>query len=272
MFAGLWPVTNVTDGQRFMQRTLIDAIAATALIGLSFYAWRTAYQFGDWAIVTLIPLAVSLYIGFWSLALAPWRARLRIALRDQSPLSRILTGRIRATLLAAAFTSVAIILLAWQTLVSSAWQGMMMLVLVLAAGSIFAGGERCLSRHFHQPFARAIAVSFATWVVALPFYLIIAFQTWAFQSHPGAIVDASLLEAVQIGIDRMPRRHGWVANVLAVPYAYESAKLWLVIQLRDYPVIGVLFSLDAAVFSFILARVSVVITQFVRFHVRGELV
>jgi hypothetical protein len=54
-----------------MQQAFKNVFAATLLIGLSFYLWRIANEFGDWAIVALVPLSLVIYRGFWMLALDP---------------------------------------------------------------------------------------------------------------------------------------------------------------------------------------------------------
>jgi len=55
--------------------------------------------------------------------------------------------------------------------------------------------------------------------------------------------------------------------ILSVPYGFEAAKLWGVVQLREYPAAGVLFSLDTALFVFILCRTAIIVTLFVEANV-----
>jgi len=250
-----------------MQRTLKNAFAATVLTGFSLYIWHITYNFGDWAALALIPLALVIGVGIWPLMLDPWKARLHLALRRDSPLGKILTGRIRAAFLSAVFTFVAVTLFAWQALSVSLAQAAVMLAAFFLSACIFSTGQNILLRHFHQPFARVLATSLVTWGVALPFTLIIAFWTWRWAIMPGPILDASFQDALRIGLDKLPEREGWIAGILAVPYSYEAVKLWLVVQLRDYPAVGALFSIDAALFSFILCRSAIIITQFIDAHI-----
>lgn len=250
-----------------MLHSLKAAVAATLFTGLSLYIWRLAFEFSDWAAVALLPLALIIFVGFWPLTLQPWRARLRVALREDSPLSHILTGKIRALILSVPFTAISVVLLAWQSVSATRIEALIMLFAVFFSGCVFATGQETLTRHFHQPFARVIATSVVTWAVALPFTLIVAISSWAWVAMPGDMLTASLPEALQIGLNNLPARRGWIAEVLAVPYAYEAAKLWVVVQLRGYPIVGALFSLDAALISFVLCRVGIVVTQFVETHV-----
>lgn len=84
---------------------------------------------------------------------------------------------------------------------------------------------------------------------------------------PGEILNASFYEALHIGRAQLPLRGGWLSTLLSVPFGYDAAKLWAVVQLRDYPILGLLFSLDAALFSFVLCRTSIVVAQFIEAHV-----
>jgi|AntAceMinimDraft_12_1070368.scaffolds.fasta_scaffold04247_4 hypothetical protein len=250
-----------------MIRALQTAFAAAALTGFSLYIWREGYIYTDLAILALVPLALVIWAGCWPLALQPCRARLRIVLRNESPLGRVLTGRLRAFVLSGIFTFVAVTLLAWQ-----AWTVSLTEVLVLSAAFflsavLFSVGQNVLSAHFHQPFANSIATSVVTWLVAVPFTLIIAWTTWAWAKMPGEMLNANIYGAVLSGVSELPDRGGWIAAILSVPSGYEAAKLWAVVQLRDYPIIGTLFSLDAALFAFVLCRSAIVIAQFIEKHI-----
>jgi len=250
-----------------MPRSLQYAFAATALTGFSLYLWRIAYGSSDWAVIALTPLAVVIFIGVWPLNLEPWKAHLKLALRHDSPLSTLLTGRFRSAILSLSFTCVAIILLAWQALTAAAPDAVIIVATFFLTACIYSAGHDVSQRHFNQPFARAFATSLVSWVVAVPFTLMVAGYTWALGSQPGAMLDASLQEALQIGLENLPERGGWIASILAVPYGYEAAKLWGVVQLQDYPVAGVLFSLDTALFGFVLCRTAIIVTLFVETHV-----
>lgn len=250
-----------------MHRSLQYAFAATALTGLSLYLWRIAYSSSDWAVIALIPLAIVIFIGVWPLNFEPWNVRLQLALRHDSPLTTLLTGRFRSAILSLSFTCLAIMMLAWQALTTSAFNAVIIVGTFFLTACTYSIGHDYLQRHFHQPFTRAFATSLVSWLVALPFTLMVASFTWAWGNQPGAMLDASLQEALQIGLENLPERGGWIASILALPYGYEAAKLWGVVQLKDYLIAGVLFSLDTALFSFVLCRTAIVVTLFVQTHV-----
>lgn len=250
--------------------SLKDAGIATAFFAVSLSLWRLGYQFSDWAALALLPMAVVLAIGFWPLVIHPWQARLRLSLRPQSSLARYLTGRLRATLLSIAFVSVALMMLAWQALLAGSVVGGLIAAALLMSGWLFAAGQHLLERHFIQPFARSYSTSLVTWGVGLPFAIIFAALTWAYTPLPGQVIDAGFAQSLQFAMERLPQRQGWITHIMAVPFAYEAAKLWVVMQLRDYPSVAALFSLDAALFSFVLCRSGIIATQFVNQHITGR--
>ncbi|NGQ92449.1 hypothetical protein G5V65_16255 [Rhodobacter sp. HX-7-19] len=226
-----------------------------------------AYEYSDLAILGLVPLALVVFVGTWPVTMDPWKVQLQLALREDSPLSALLTGRIRSAILSTLFTFVAVCLLAWQSLEASAFDFLVMGAVFLLSGCLFSIIEGRSLRHFHQPFARAISISLTTWLAAVPATIIVATYIWSEAKQPGAMIDATLQEAVQIGLSNLPERGGWIAAFLEVPYAYEAAKLWGVVQLREYPAAGVLFSLDTALFVFVLCRTAVILTLFVKVNV-----
>lgn len=108
-------------------------------------------------------------------------------------------------------------------------------------------------------------------MIGLPFSVILFFVTWYAQSIPAEMLTANFSDAMRSGWGELPERRGWIAETLAVGYVFEASKIWLVIQLRDYPLIAILFNLDMALFGFLAARASVVITHFVETHYHGAL-
>lgn len=249
--------------------TIGNALAAAAFAGLSLLLWQGAYEQTDWAVLALAPLALALTAGAWPLARAPWRASLRVALREGSPLERIMTGWLRATVLSLAFAVAATAVLAWQALDVTAQKAAILLGVFCLSALAFSLAEAILGRHLHQPFARAAATSLITWTVALPFAVLFAAHTWWAVPMPGEVLGASLREAMALNPRGLPDREGWITSALRVLQSWESAKLWAVVQLPEHPVAGVLYSLDAALFAFLWCRGGIVMTQVVEDHVTG---
>lgn len=141
-----------------MLRSALPAFAASAFVGLSLSVWRLAYEYSDLAILGLVPLTIVLLVGSWPLNIGPWRARLGVALRQGSPLSNWLTGRIRTACLSTTFTFVAVCLLAWQSLEASAFGFLTMGAVLFVSGCLFSVIERQSLRHFHQLRADSLSI------------------------------------------------------------------------------------------------------------------
>jgi len=243
-----------------MTKNALNICLATSALFLPLYLWRSTYPSSDWAVLAFLPLSVMLFFGYLSLSAAIFRARFRAAIRAGSPLMSILSGRIRAISGALIFVLISIPLLAWQALVSSLSEILILIALGVLSGGLFAGLKLKFLPHFHQPFANAVAISIGTWIAAAAFIPIIAWMNWYYVSYPGEIRTASLPEAVMQGLQELPPRRGWIAEILAPMYAYEAGKLWAVVQLGSSKWSTILFSLDTALVSFIIARASIVLT------------
>lgn len=242
---------------------LRDALGAVLLAFLSLAIWRLGYGFTDWAALGLMPLAAALLLGGWRLGRGLWRARLLAALREASPLGRWLTGHLRAALGAVGFAALAVAVLAWQALGQDGAQ-MGILAAAFAASALLAPwAEARLARHLHPPFAAHAAAVVTTLAVAAPTTLILAGWIWAAVPIPAAWQAADLAGALDLGLARLPAGRGWMTAALSLPFGYEAVKLWLVVQLRDYAVVGLLYSLDAALVSLIVCRAAILVQRVV---------
>ncbi|WP_373050872.1 hypothetical protein, partial [Thalassovita aquimarina] len=168
----------------------VNALGAAVVINLSLYLWRGLYPATDWAVLVLIPLTVLLFMGsLWSSA-AVYRASMKAAVRGESPLTWLMTGRLRALLSAAVFTLVAVPLLAWHAFSSTYPELLLLAFLCFATSLFFAFAEHKLLNHLTPPFARATALSAGTLIAAVLFVPILAWANWNFTPQPGEIRTA----------------------------------------------------------------------------------
>lgn len=246
-----------------MKRNLSIALVTSLLSALLLYLWRLSYAFSDLAILWLLLLAAMIFFGNWSLVIDHWLVERGVVLRPESWLSRLLSGRILALFSSVLLVGALVPYLAWQALTMSAVEAAALLGLVLLTAWLFLWAKGFVGRHFMPPFDRIIASGAAAWLIGLPFAIVLFLVSWRTASVPISMLNASFFGAVQSGFDALPERRGWIAEVLAFGYAFEAAKLWLVVQLRDYPVAALLFNLDSALFGFLVARAGVVITNFI---------
>lgn len=254
-----------------MQHRLSIALVVTLLPALLLWLWRLTYGFSDWAAIWVLGLAAMIFLGNWSITIDHWKAERGLVLRPGSWLAGWLTGRIGAFLSSTLLVLLLVPALAWNALTMSGSEIVVSLALVFASASFFLWMQSFLARHFMPPFDRIFATGPSAWMIGLPFSVILFFVTWYAQSIPAEMLTANFSDAMRSGWGELPERRGWIAETLAVGYVFEASKIWLVIQLRDYPLIAILFNLDMALFGFLAARASVVITHFVETHYHGAL-
>lgn len=242
-----------------MVRKITNAVGAMLIIALSLFLWARLYTVTDWSVLALVPLAALLFAGlFWSSA-AVSLASIKVAVKQGSPLTWLVTGRLRALLGAAAFTVVAVTLLAWCAISWTYTELLLLAVLCLSAALVFAFSEHKFSGHLTPPFARMTAISTATLVVAVFFVPVVAWFDWNFTTHPGEIRMVSLEQALKLGAGQVPERGGWVAELMAPIYALEYGKLWFVVQTGTPKWFSFWYSIDAALISIVAARTSAVL-------------
>jgi len=227
------------------------------------------YDFSDLAVVWLLLLVAMIFLGNWSIVTDHWRAERRIVLRPESWISRWLTGRIWAFLSSGLLVVTVVPALAWHALTMSAVEAIVLLALAFASAWLFLSMQSFLARHVLPPFDKIFATGPSTWLIGLPFSVILFFVTWYAGNVPLEMFTASFPEVVQSGMHELPDRRGWIAEVLAFGYAFDAAKLWLVAQLREYRLVALFLNLDMALFGLLAARASVVVTHFVEAHYGG---
>ncbi|MDV7141760.1 hypothetical protein R3X27_03595 [Tropicimonas sp. TH_r6] len=247
-----------------MRQQINSAFGATVVVGLTIWWWRVAIDFGAWGMLSLFPLAVFMFAGAWDIALAPREARVQRAVRKGSSLHIWCSGRLGTSIVSTVFATVGIMVLAWQTLKLPSEQIGLILAAVFVAGFVYGTGQRFAARHFNRPFDREYASRMATWLVSIPVFFVTWYGIWAWGEQPGTMLEASFVEAIEIGRSQVPAARGILSEVLSVPFAYDGAKLWAVVQLREHPFIALLFSADAALFSFVVVRTGVVVTHFLQ--------
>lgn len=252
-----------------MQRRLSIALVVTLLPALFLWLWKLTYGISDWAAIWLLCIVAMIFMGNWSITIDRWKAERGLVLRSGSWLAGWLTGRIGAFLSSTLLVLLLVPALAWNALTMSGSEVVVYLALVFASAWLFLWMQSFLAKHFVPPFDKIFATGPSAWVIGLPFSVILFLVTWYARSIPPEILTADFSSALRSGLGEIPERRGWIAEILAFGYALEASKIWLIVQMRDYPIIAILFNLDMALFGFFAARASVVMTHFVETHYHG---
>jgi hypothetical protein len=253
-----------------MKRDISIALVLALLPALLLYLWKLTYSFSDLAILWVLMLAAMIFRCNWLLVTDLWRAERGIVLRPESWISRWLTGRIWAFLSSALLVMALVPALAWIALTMPALEAVLFLALAFASAWLFLWMQSFLARHVMPPFDKIFARGPSGWLIGMPFSVIFFLVTWYTTTVPVEMFSASFSEAVMSGMRKLPERRGWIAEILAFGYAFDAAKVWLMVQMREYPVVALLFNLDMALVGFLAARASVVVTHFVKTHYDGK--
>ena len=242
-----------------MGRNVAIAALTAALLAMGAAFWRFNLSASPLALAGLAFCAAPVCAGEAMVAIARRRARMRAAIRESSPLYPLLTGPWLGALRALELGASTMAVLGWLVLTARPEMlGLCALASFLAAflcGGLITRGNR----HFHPPYAMALAAGLATGVVGLAFLGAAFAVQMNLTVFSGAIAGAPSLEAAAVeGIRAAPRAQGWLREVLAYAAALDAAALWLANrdELRGWGL--TLLALQSAVFTFTLARASAV--------------
>ena len=240
----------------FGSKVAIVVVTGT-LLTIPLYLWRIFYPNTDWAALFLVPLALMLFLGFGKPLAAMLQARLAAMILSGSWISKFMTGRIWAVIHSCVFLAVTVLILAWQALSASNLIAFLLVVLCLAASGMALGVRSWLEHHLHDPFSTWHGTSLGAFIAGMIFIPILAWITWNYVPFPGEFRTLGFWEAVQFGVaDQLPRRRGWIAEILALPFAIESAQLWLIAKDGTVVWVTVLYSLYLALVALTVARAS----------------
>ena len=238
-------------------------IATGILLAVPLYLWRILYTSTDWAALFLAPLTLVLFLGFRRPLAAMLRVRFAAMILDESRISRFVTGRIRAVIHSCFFVVVTVPILVWQALSASDLIALLLVVLCLAASTMALGVRRWLQHHLHASYSAWHGANLGALIAGMIFLPILAWITWNYVPIPGEFRTLGFWEAVQYGVaGQLPQRRGLIAEILALPFAVESAQLWLIAKYGTAVWVTVLYSLYLALVAFVVARASTTLACF----------
>ena len=238
-------------------------VVTAMLFAIPLYLWRVLYASTDWAALFLVAMTYALYLGFKKSLAAMVRARFSAMILDDSWISRFMTGRIKVVIHCSVFVAVTVPILAWQALSASDLIALLLVVLCLAATITALGVRRWLQRHLHEPYCVWYGANLGALIAGMVFTPMLAWITWNYVAFPGEFRTLGFWQAVQYGVaDQLPPRRGWIAEILALPFAMESAQLWLIARYGTALWVTGLYSLYLALVAFVVARASTALACF----------
>ena len=251
---------NVLANKLVQQMLAIGA--AMLLLVAPLYTWREFYPMTDWAALILLPLAMVLWAGLYMPSALLRKATLRAALRVDSKFFWIFRGSFIAFILAALFTFVTIPVLAWQALTATTVEIFALTLTFFVTGILLFVVRALLNRHLHPPFAQSWSMGLTAPFMAFCSVCVMTYLNWQFISYPGELETMNFQDMITYFIEQLPARRGYIAEPLALLYALDGAKMWLVLNQWDGWWPGLLYSLDAALATFVSTRAFVAIVGF----------
>ena len=118
-------------------------------------------------------------------------------------------------------------------------------------------------RQVAAPFHRNMAINVATMAV-LPLVVYAAWQGYHNDPIPARLLNAKLSELPLVALEGLPRRDGWLSQVMAPLQVYDSGKLWLAARFPEQRWLAVLVGLDSALFAFVMGRTGAIVTDFLQ--------
>lgn len=245
-------------------------IVPSFFIIISILVFRLAFDFSDWSALLLCPLVIVVYMGNYSLVLAPWKAKFHLVVRDESWLSKWLTGRLGAGLKSATLAIVMFLFIIWQSVSATIVELVLISILFIITSVTYIKVVQSSPKHFYEPFDRSVSSSFSIWMVTIPAVIILLIYTWSIKTLPSEILDEDFQQVIRLAAQKSPGDKGWISSIISFFYLFDSVKLWAVVQLQDYPLLTLIYSLDTALFGYVLCKTAVIVTNFVITYVIKE--
>ena len=244
-------------------RGVLSISASALLFFLSLKAWSLGTKFSDLSILALLPLTFFIFHVSWRVSFDTWRMHYYIVVRKNSKYYNVFNGKLRATAVAAFYTLTTIPLMAWQFLSASYYEFLTLMMCVLLAGISYIFIAGYTKNHLHSPYDQIVAIKIATWFAAICCFWSFWYVAWFIESHDMDYFKWSLGEAIVYGAPQSPNKNSILSPIFSLLFAFDAFKLWVTVQLKEYPFFPMLLSIDIALISVLLARISVIIVHFV---------
>ena len=245
-----------------MMTDIRSVLMMTVLLVPSLCAWRLLYPIADIAVFSLAPLAAIVFFGTYCPAIGMHRAKMEAAIISGTDLSELSSGRLLTIAFSAAFTLIAITVLAWLALTMAVAEAVALLVLCFLASGLSLQAQAWLASRLHPPFARSIGMGLGYAAAASVFVFVLIWVNYNHVTHPGYIRVSGLPETIDRYINELPERRSPVDEALSFFYAIDAIKIWFVANIGNSFWIRILYCLDAALVAFIVAKSSAAITDF----------
>ncbi|MDG1816401.1 MAG: hypothetical protein P8H22_09905 [Glaciecola sp.] len=242
----------------------LKLIGLISLLTIMLCMWRLFFQYTDLAFFALTPIFVVLLMSSYNVHLNVKKHIYLVAIKTNSPLKNIFSGRISAFILAFLFSSSATFTIAYVCISVDPYDSKMLILFVLfgfAASFLYSD---FISRHLNAPYSKYLGMNSMSYFLSILLVGCIALQSWNEDAYSVNLLTVEFLDALLIGIQNAPiHSEGSIIAEAFVPlYAYEAFKFWAVNKLGGYLILKMLLSIDSAVVGVLLAKSIVTVSFF----------
>ena len=226
--------------------------------------WKVIFQYTDWAVLALLPIIYILFTEQRKLRLSINRAEINTVLEENSPLREIFTGRFSSITVSTIFVLVSIPVLAWQAETSNLREVATLVTLCFVTSFFYLYMPTVVSLfRYRKPFAESRAVHWGAYILAIPFVLFLAYDIWDHVEIPDELREAGFWEWVISQVKKKPDR-GFITLIFSYIHGYEAALLKLAVYSQEiHPRVGpVLYCINYALVSIVIAKTSILLTRF----------
>jgi hypothetical protein len=225
-----------------MRQKLTSAGAGTLVLLVTLVPWRVAQPHWDGAALLLLPMAVAVFLGTFSVQSARQGAWAGLVFLPASPLAPWLRGRISAFAVTLVITLVSVPVMAAEVALAPLPQLALIAALVPVAGLAQGVLARRLLAHVIPAYAGALAVRLALVTVGGLFLVLHVGVDWFTAVVPGTM-HLPFATAMERALAQVPGPGGWVTEALQLAQAGGAVRLWLLAHLDPAGPFGSLWPL-----------------------------
>lgn len=218
--------------------------------------WRLCFPFTDFAFFALTPIFVVLLVSSYKAHFLVNKHIYTLAIKHESQLKNILSGRLSACCRALLFSSSATFTIAYVSISLDIINSKILIFSVLFGFFISLIYSNYISKHLNPPYSDYLGIKSMSYFLSLLLVGSLAQQSWAQETYSVSLMDANFLNALLIGIKNAPKHSegSMIAEVLAPLYAYDAFKFWAVNKLGGSFILKILLSIDSAIVGVLLAK------------------
>jgi|GEM_PF-6713743 len=235
----------------------------TLLFGISIALLRISYPLSLWAVLSLIPIFLFVFLGIFQNSLDRRRSIVLSTLRTDSNLLGLLTGKLISALAALFISTLSLSTVAVHAILATPIQIAALLLIVAASTLSYSCLVGILKTHVRPLALSWFSAAAAVFLVSTLFVVPYSFFEWSVVERPGYI-RLGFDEAMSEALGQLPRRGDILNQAISAFQLVDSTKLWLASRFQGTMAPGALFAAHSALICIVASMSSVGAASFYR--------